>query len=161
MILPKGQPPPAEGSSAEPGSREEAEEPTSSGEKRKAGAEAQGVSTKRRPSPESEVIVLPTCSSGVACKLGLDTALIQQNPAPGACSLRLLVCWRGARAVLASLQAGVRHPVHIMTTHSRQRPPLQQLGASMNHAAGADKESLDAQKTVQVHRPCSLKLLPQ
>ena len=66
VVLPKGQPLSAEGGSAEPGNAEEAEEPTSSGEKRKAEAEAQGVSTKRRPSPESEVIVLLSRSSGPA-----------------------------------------------------------------------------------------------
>ena len=58
IVLPKGQPPSEEGGSTEPGKAEAAEEPTSSGEKRKAEAEAQGISTKRRPSPEAEVIVL-------------------------------------------------------------------------------------------------------
>ena len=58
VVLPKGQPPPAEGGSAEPGNAEAAEEPTSSGEKRKAEAEARVASTKRRPSPELQVAVL-------------------------------------------------------------------------------------------------------
>ena len=58
VVLPKGQPQSAEGGCTEPGNPEAGEEPTSSGEKRKAEAEARGTSTKRRPSPESQVVVL-------------------------------------------------------------------------------------------------------
>ena len=75
-MLPKGQK--IDSGEADEAAADGALEPTSSGEKRKAEAEAQTASVKRRPSPEPQVIFLCTRSGpqkACACPVSLRVHL--------------------------------------------------------------------------------------